>query len=335
MNKIAQSPPLSSEQLLLNRTSRLTLIVGVILLILKFYAYRLTGSIAIYSDALESIVNVVTGALTIFVIWYASLPADEDHPYGHGKVESVAASFEGGAIAFAGIMILVDSFTNIFLERKDVQDIDSGAFLVFFAGLVNGAYGLWVLKKGRELHSESLKATGAHLFSDMLTSLGVLLGLLLVKITEIPVLDPVIALFFGGYLIYTGLKIFLSSIEILVDAQDRELLMKLSKLFEQHYRSGVIQIHFTRIIRSGRHHHIDCHMVIPEFWSVEKAHEFSEEFESDILADYDTSGEFHIHLDPCRQKYCDSCDFEPCPIRSKPFMARLPFSYEELVKHNG
>ncbi len=319
------------EHLLMQKTSYWTLGIGIFLLILKFYAYRLTGSVTVYSDALESIVNVVAGAMTIFVIWYATQPADEGHPYGHGKIESIAASFEGGSIAFAGIVIVFDSFTKIFLERNELHDIDLGAFLVFFAGLVNGAYGLFVLKRGKELNSESLKATGMHLISDMLTSVGALLGLLLVKITGISLIDPIVAIFFGIYLSYSGLKIFKGSIDILVDGQDRSLLEKLAALFEKNYRPGVIHIHFTRIIRSGRHHHIDCHMVIPEFWSVNDAHAFSDEFEAGVLREYDTSGEFHIHLDPCRRKYCESCEIVECSIRTTPLVERKPFNYDELI----
>lgn len=324
----------TKDQLLLSQTTRMSLFVGVVLLAIKFYAYRLTNSLAVYSDALESIVNVVTAAVTIFVVWYASQPADEDHPYGHGKVESIAASFEGGAIGFAGIMIILDALNHLFLDRKNLAALDTGAMLVLFAGLVNGAYGVWVLNRGKRLHSEALKATGLHLISDMLTSVGVLVGLLLVKLTGFMILDSLLALAFGGYLIYTGVKIFASSVNILVDAQDKELVIKLAQLFEKHYREGVIHIHHTRVMRSGRHHHIDCHLVIPEFWSVEKAHDFSDEFEEVVLKDYEVEGEFHYHLDPCRKKYCRNCPYEPCSVREAPFEKRIEFTYDELIKVN-
>lgn len=322
------------DQALLNQATKNSLLVGIILLIIKFYAYRLTNSLAIYSDALESIVNVVTAAITIFVVWYASQPADEDHPYGHGKVESIAASFEGGAIGFAGVMIILDALNHLFLEKKSLQDLDLGGGLVLFAGLINGAYGLWVLNKGKSLHSEALKATGHHLISDMLTSLGVLLGLFLVKITGIMLLDSLLALAFGGYLVYTGVKIFARSVDILVDAQDKELVIRLAGLFEKNKSEGVIHIHHTRVMRSGHHHHIDCHLVIPEFWSVEKAHDFSDEFEKLVLKDYEVEGEFHYHLDPCRKKYCKNCSYEPCAVRQVPFEKRIELTYDELIKRN-
>ena len=148
------------------------------------------------------------------------------------------------------------------------------------------------------------------------------------------ILDSILALIFGGYLIYTGIKIFIGSVNILVDAQDKELVKKLASLFEKNYREGVIHIHHTRVMRSGRLHHIDCHLVIPEFWSIEKAHDFSDEFEEAILKDYEVDGEFHYHLDPCRKKYCKNCSFEPCSIRKAAFEKRIEFTYDELVKVN-
>lgn len=319
---------------LLSQTTKNTLLVGVVLLLIKFYAYRVTNALAVYSDALESIVNVITAAVTIFVVWYASKPADEDHPYGHGKIESIAASFEGGAIGFAGVMIVLDALNHLFLDNKPLNDLDFGAGLVLFAGVINGAYGVWVLQRGKQLHSEALKATGHHLISDMLTSLGVLLGLFLVKLTGISLLDPLMALGFGGYLIFTGIKIFVGSVNILVDAQDKELVKKLAQIFEKNHREGVIHIHHTRVMRSGHHHHIDCHLVIPEFWSVEKGHDFSDDFEAAVLNDYDVAGELHYHLDPCRKKYCKNCSYEPCSVRLQAFEKRIDFTYDELIKVN-
>lgn len=168
----------------------------------------------------------------------------------------------------------------------------------------------------------------------MITSVGVLLGLMLVKFTEILLIDSILALGFGSYLIYTGIKIFMRSMDILVDAQDKDLVLKLSELFKKNYRDGVIHIHHTRVMRSGRRHHIDCHLVVPEFWSIEKAHDFSDEFEEAIMKDYEVDGELHYHLDPCRKNYCKNCSYEPCHVRKENFVKRIDFSYDELIKVN-
>lgn len=307
-----------------------SVIIGFILLLFKFYAYHITNSQAIFSDALESIINVVAGIITFIVIIVALRPADKDHPYGHGKIESMASTFEGGAILLAGILVIIQAVQSFF-HGFVIQEIDSGILVVVGAGIVNGLLGVFLYLRGKKYYSEALKSSGLHLLSDTLTSVGLFVGLLLVKFTGLQWIDPAVAVIFGGMLSVTGAKILLRSGSILVDAEDTETLKLLVKLFEKHYLPGVIQIHFTRVIRSGSYHHIDCHMVIPEFWSVKHAHDFSELFERKIIEDYPVEGELHIHHDPCRMKYCASCELEGCPIRREAFVKRDPLEFEEIT----
>ncbi len=311
-------------------TSTISLSLGFVLLLLKFYAFHVTNSQSILSDALESIVNVVAGLITLIVIILASAPADKEHPYGHGKIESMASTFEGGAILFAGILIIIQSIQTLFHGAR-IEEVDTGLIIVIFAGLVNGVLGGILYKRGKKLNSEALVSSGVHLVTDLLTSLGVVAGLFLVKLTGLDWIDPVVAVLFGSFLIIAGGKILMRSGNILLDAHDEETVKQIGELFEKHYRPGVIQIHFTRVIRSGAHHHIDCHMVIPEFWSVEKAHDFSESFEEDVISEYSVGGELHIHLDPCRKKHCHRCELKDCPIRVDKFQTRPKFSFEELT----
>lgn len=310
--------------------SILSLVFGFILLCMKFYAYHITDSKAIYSDALESIVNVVAGIITLIVLYISAMPADEDHPYGHGKIESMAATFEGGAILFAGILIVIESIQTLF-HGANIRELNSGLVIVILAGLVNGLMGLFLIGIGRTNHSEALRSSGAHLLTDAFTSLGVLVGLLLVKFTGLVWLDPVVAILFGLMLAYTGGKILFRSGNNLLDAVDPENLNLIIKLFEKHHRPGVIQIHFTRVIRSGAYHHIDCHMVVPEFWPINKAHDFANEYEDTIMKDYPVKGELHVHLDPCRQKHCVHCELSDCPIRIEKFDHRHPYEIKEIV----
>ena len=310
--------------------SILSLVFGIILLGFKFYAYHVTNSQSIFSDALESIVNVVAAVITLIVVIAASKPADEDHPYGHGKIESIASTFEGGAILLAGVLIVIQS-VQVFFHGAQVNDVNLGLAIVVGAGLVNGAIGLFLLSKGKRLHSEALKSSGMHLLSDTATSVGVLVGLLLVKYTGLSWIDPIVAVMFGLLLVYTGGNILIRSGNILIDGHDKETIERLRELFEKHYRAGIIQIHYTRVIRSGNYHHIDCHMVVPEFWSVFDTHEFSEVLEKEMMEDYPVAGELHIHHDPCRMLYCSECELENCPIRIAPFEKRGGFSFEEMT----
>lgn len=310
--------------------SMLSLIFGVILLGFKFYAYYITNSQSIFSDALESIVNVVAAVITVLVIIVAAKPADEEHPYGHGKIESMASTFEGGAILLAGILIVIQSVQVLFHGAK-VNDVDVGLFIVIGAGVVNGILGVYLFSRGKRFHSEALKSSGLHLLTDTMTSVGVVVGLLLVKFTGLNWIDPVVAAVFGVMLVYTGGGILIRSGNILVDAHDVETMQVIANLFEKHYRPGVIQIHFTRVIRSGSYHHIDCHMVVPEYWSVLETHDFSESFEHSIMLDYPVEGELHIHHDPCRKRFCDSCEVANCPIRQAQFVERKIPTFEEII----
>jgi cation diffusion facilitator family transporter len=308
----------------------ISLVLGVVLLAIKFYAYYLTNSQAIFSDALESIINVVAALSTITVIFIAAKPADEDHPYGHGKAESMAATFEGSAITIAGLIVVYESISALF-HPKVLEEISTGLILTIVAGTLNGLMGLILVRRGKKLHSDALKSSGTHLLGDALTSLGVIASLIIVKFTGMQWVDPVIGALFGFFLCFSGFKILIHSGNVLLDSYDKTLLDQLLELFEKHRRPGVIHIHHTRIIRSGSFHHIECHMVVPEFWTVAEAHDFSEAFEADLISDYPVNGELRMHLDPCRSAYCRNCELADCPIREAAFVKRHHFSFEEIT----
>jgi cation diffusion facilitator family transporter len=308
----------------------LSLVIGLLLLVLKFYGYHVTGSKAVLSDALESIVNVVAGVITLIVLIIASKPADADHPYGHGKVESMAATFEGGAILFAGVLIIIEGIQSFF-KGAELTELNLGLIIITAAGLINGLLGVLLANQGRKFHSEALRSSGAHLLTDAYTSAGVFVGLLLVKFTGLFWLDSFVALLFGFLLAFTGSKILIKSGNNLLDAHDEETLNLLLKLFEKNYKVGMIHVHFTRVIRSGSMHHIDCHMVVPEFWSIDFSHEFIHQLEEKITEDYPVSCELNIHLDPCRRNYCLNCEVENCSIRQQAFSERVHFKLSEFI----
>lgn len=313
------------------RLSQWSLFLSFVLLCFKFYAYHVTQSQGIFSDALESIVNVVAGAITLAVVIIAARPADEDHPYGHGKFESIAASFEGGAIAFAGLLVVISSLQAFFHGVK-LEKLDVGLWIILGTGVMNGVLGGLLWLKGKRLHSEALHSSGAHLLSDGVTSFGILCGLLLVKWTGYVWIDPVVAIIFGFILFYSGMKILIRTGNILLDGHDIETVKRIGDLFEKHYRPGVLAIHYTRVIRSGDYHHVDCHIVLPEFWSVKEAHHFSDQFEAEVSKDYPVGVALHMHLDPCRQVYCEHCELKDCGIRQKEFVKRLPLNdLEEML----
>lgn len=312
------------------RTAKLSLVVGVLLLIFKFVAYEMTNSQAILSDALESIVNVLGALIALITIHIAAKPADKDHPYGHGKAEYFSVAFEGGFITFAAALIFYQAIHTLFTE-SNLKNIETGIYVTAFAGLVNGLLGLYLKREGKKWKSMALSSSADHLLSDAITSIGLIVGLFVVIFTKAYWVDSVIAIILGFFLAKTGLGLVLKSLSGLMDAEDLNVIKKIGKAFAKNIFPGIIRIHYTRVIRSGRYHHIDAHVVVPEFWDITKAHHETDRFEHMVLKEYPNEGELHLHLDPCRKAYCTVCDLSDCPIRQKPFIKRLSFTLEELT----
>lgn len=306
------------------------LAISAVLTGAKYWGYRWTGSQAVYSDFLESIVNIVAGVVAIAIVGIASKPADRDHPYGHGKIEYFSAAFEGGMIAFAALMIFIDAIPAL-IHQQTVGRLRDGAILVLACGVVNLALGLWLRAAGRRAGSPALIANGEHIMSDFITSAGVTVGLAIAQWTGWQWADPAVAMIVGVQLAWTGFRVVRRSVGGLLDEEDRELLMAFSNHLKAVDFGGVIQIHHTRIIRSGRFHHIDAHAVVPEFWDVAEAHARTDSFENRVMRGYPQPGELHLHVDPCRRVYCPNCDIADCPIRQKAFENHLPHDLEALI----
>lgn len=317
-----------------NRAAWLSAIASIVIFTLKMVAYRMTGSTAILSDALESIVNVLAAVVALFVIRFAAQPADEDHPYGHGKAEYFSSTLEGGMIFFAAIMIIAEAVQAL-LSHEPTQKLEMGLLIVGGAALVNLVLGLYLRRVGTNYKSEALKASGEHVLSDVLTTAGVMVGLGLVLLTGLQWLDPVIAMLVGLHLAYAGFKIVRESLGGLLDQQDLGSLEQLAGAMEKNRVPGVINIHHLRVIRSGRFHHVDAHMVVPEYWDVSQVHSMTSTFEAAVVKDYEFDGELAFHLDPCKKSYCDSCEVPQCPIRLQPFRHKPDFSVKSLTDDPG
>ena len=308
----------------------LSLGVGVVLLAIKFFAFELTGSQAVFSDASESTVNVITAITALITMRIAVIPADRNHPYGHGKAEYFSAVFEGGLLAFAGVLILIEAGSAL-VRGNELKELNVGLFLILIAGAINGCLGLFLQKIGKKNHSPALVASGKHIFSDCITSAGVLLGLILVKLTGIIWFDPITAMIVALLLLKEGWSLVRGSAAGLMDEQDRDVIHQIGHLFDSNAFPGIIRIHHTRIIRSGAFHHINAHVVVPEYWSVEEAHEKTDHFARQVVQDHENQGEIHFHVDPCRQAYCKVCSINDCRVRREPFEHRMPFSIDELT----
>jgi cation diffusion facilitator family transporter len=313
------------------RTAVLSVVVGSILLGLKYSAYQLTGSTAILSDALESIVNVIAALFAVGGLAVAGWPADRSHPYGHGKVEFFSAAFEAGLITLAAALIIKEAGEALVFGHQ-VRQVEFGLLITIGTGLANAALGWYVLRTGKRYGSPALVASGVHVLSDFWTSVATAVGLGLVRSTGLDWLDAVVAGMVGLNLLWTGLRLVRHAAGGLLDEEDIGLLEQLMQAINTNLVPGVIRVHSLRALRSGRFSHDDAHLVVPEFWTVEEAHDFSHAFEHRVVRSLGKTGRMALHVDPCRRQFCASCEVHPCPIRVQPFVARSWITLDEAVR---
>lgn len=297
----------------------------------KFYAFEITRSAAIFSDALESIINVIAAIVAFFVMRAVAEPADDEHPYGHGKLEYFSAAFEGGLITLAGVMIAREAVIGL-IEGVTPRNLDMGLLISVGAALANLGLGFYLRTVGRSHQSAALEASGHHVLSDVWSTAGALVGLLLVRMTGLSIFDSLAALGIAAQLSYSGYQIVRSSIGGLIDEAEPAALSELAKVFEKNRREGIVDAHLVKMIRGGKFHHIDAHLVVPGFWTVEQAHEVADGFERAVIRDYSYEAEIAFHLDPCWQDFCSSCNVSSCPQRLVPYEVQPEFSAHNLVR---
>ncbi|MBK6835652.1 MAG: cation transporter [Bacteroidetes bacterium] len=211
----------------------IVLIISILLFAVKFIAYFLTNSSAILTDAIESIVNIITGAFALYSINYAAKPKDEDHPYGHGKIEFFSSGLEGSMILLAGIAMVFKGAVSFF-EPDHLTNVDIGLYMSLFAGTVNLIVGRILIGKGKHHNSHTLIAEGEHLLSDTYSSAAIVVGLLIIFFTKIIWIDYVITVGMGIFIAYTGFKLVRTSIDNLLDKADIAELNKLIATLEKH-----------------------------------------------------------------------------------------------------
>jgi len=328
---VSDEPSVLDDARIRLRAGLVSLVVATLMLAAKYQAYRMTGSAAVLSDALESIVNVVAAFFALGGLIFAGRPADRNHPYGHGKIEFFSAAFEGGLIAFASVVIVYEAIRSL-LAGPEVRQIGAGVLIVLGSGLVNLALGVYLVRTGRRYASLTLVADGRHVLADVWTSVGVVTGLGLVHLTGRAWLDPLVALLVALSLMWTGFRLVRHAAGGLLDEEDPMLLNRVLAALQRYVGGGVIRVHHLRAIRSGRFQHVEAHLVVPEFWSVERAHDLSEEVAARIMRDLGVEGEMVFHTDPCHRIYCAVCDLEECPIRREPFREATPLTLEEAVQ---
>lgn len=304
-------------------------IVGIILFVGKLYAWHLTNSDAVFSDAMESIVNIIAAFMGLYSLYLAAKPKDHDHPYGHGKVEFVTSGIEGALIIFAGIMIIVEA-TDSLLHGNTLQKLDWGIFIIAATALINYILGYISYKKGVKENSLVLQSSGQHLQSDTITTGGVVISLILVYLTGINWIDAAVAMVFGGYIIFIGYEIIRKALSGIMDEADLSMVARLAEFLNQNRKKEWIDIHNVRIQQYGARLHIDAHMTLPWYFELRDAHNEMEEMIKQIAANTDRNVEFNFHMDDCKTFSCEICEIFECPVRELPFVKRVEWTRENI-----
>lgn len=314
------------------RIQKVIAVIAIVLFIVKMIAWYLTNSIAILTDAMESIVNVIAALIGVYSLYISAKPKDEDHPYGHGKVEFLSAAVEGTLIIVAGLLVIYKATLSTLIHPHTIQKLDYGIILVAATALVNYVAGTICLKAGRKNNSLALIASGKHLRTDTWSTLGIIIGLILLYFTKLLWLDSVVAILFSLLIIYTGYKIIRSSIAGIMDEADIDLLKKLVALLNANRRENWIDLHNLRVIKYGGTLHIDCHLTVPWYLNVREANNEVDALATLVRHEFGESVELFVHSDDCSEFSCRICYKKDCHVRLHEFENKIEWSIENIIK---
>lgn len=310
---------------------RRIVIISVLLFIGKIVAYLLTNSVGILTDALESTVNVFTGFISLYSISIALKPSDTDHPFGHGKIESISASLEGILILIAGLVIIFEAIKRLF-NPVEIQQLNVGIIIIAVAGLINYILGYYSIKTGKKHGSIALVSGGKHLQSDTYSTIGLVVGLMLLLLTKMAWLDSAIAILFGLIIIYTGYRILKETTSNLMDQADISVQKEIVAILANNKSDLWINIHNLKLVKYGDAYHIDCDLTLPWYMNIQEAHKESEAVMRLISDNHANAIDFTIHTDACHPELCTHCMVSDCPQRKHPFVSALKWTLEECVK---
>jgi len=268
----------------LERYAWLSIAAALATITLKTFAWWLTGSVGLLSDALESLINLAAAVLALKMLRLAASPPDEDYPYGFSKAEYLSAGVEGALIVLAAAGILYTAIPRL-VEPRELAMPGFGIGLTVIASAINLAVAMLLVRAGRENHSITLEADGQHLLTDVWTSAGVIVGVGLVYATGWLRLDPLVALAVAVHVVWTGIALVRRSVAGLLDAAIPQAdQQEMNKLFAEYAKRYGMAFHAVRTRAAGARRFVTFHMLVPDHWTVAQAHHLSEEIESRIRA---------------------------------------------------
>jgi cation diffusion facilitator family transporter len=293
----------------------ISLSVGVGMLITKITAYLITGSVAIFSDAAESVVHIAATSMALFSIILSAKPADKSHLYGHGNVEYFSAGAEGILIVLAAGVIIYQAVGDI-IAGPQLQSLSVGVIFISAAGVVNLGLGFYLVRTGKKTSSITLAADGKHVLTDAYTSIGVVVGISLVIITGYVLLDPILAIIVALNILYTGFKLIRESIGGLMLETNPDVLKKISDKLISMKKDYWIDIHELRYWQSGDRTFIDFHLILPYYFTIEQSHTEEKFIDEQLEIDFPNT-QIKIHFDYCIPELCKFCGYGKCEVRKE------------------
>lgn len=297
--------------------------------VIKIAAWYITNSVAVLTDALESSVNLIMGAVGLYSLYLSAKPRDADHPYGHGKIEFVSAALEGAFISLAGGIIIYEAILNL-SDPHEIAELDSGIILISISAVINFGVGFTAIKVGKKNNSIALRASGKHLLTDTYTTLGIIVGLVLIAITNLAWLDSAVAILFACIILYSGFKIIRTSLAGIMDEADLELLKEMVEYLNKERQTNWVDLHNLRIIKYGSVLHFDCHLTVPWYLNVHEAHKEIDVLANKIKAKFGNRVELFVHTDGCLEFSCAICDKADCQARQHPFEKKIDWTVENI-----
>ncbi|MBS0268248.1 MAG: cation transporter [Proteobacteria bacterium] len=278
------------------RIAAINIAVALTVVTLKYIAYAVSGSVALFSDALESIVNVMTAVAAYSAIRLSAKPADADHPFGHYKAEFLAAMFEGAMIAVAAVLILIKAYSGL-VNGVEFENPGLGLAINVLSTVINAGWAWAMIKRGRNWRSPALVADGQHLFTDVITSVGVVIALIVAILTGWTILDPLIAAAVATHILFMGYNIATDSMSRLMDqAASPDIEGRIRGVIEANGH-GALEAHDIRTRQAGRALFIEFHLVVPGTMTVDDAHVICDRLEQSIEQSIEGS-EVVIHVEP-------------------------------------
>jgi cation diffusion facilitator family transporter len=276
---------------------RLSFAFGILMLAMKWFAYYLTGSTAILSDAAESVIHIMGVGFAVFSLWYSYQPPDEEHTYGHNKINYFSAGFEGALIILAAIYIIYISVSRL-IHGVEISNLDKGTYFTFAASLINLFLGMFLVRKGKKTKSIILVANGKHVLTDSWTSFGVVAGLLLTWLTGWLPFDPIVAILVAVNILWSGGKLVRQSVGGLMDEGDKNIAENIKKILDTESKKLGLQYHQFKFRESGDVLWIEFHLLFPKGTLLEDAHKVATQLESTIKINMNVQTNVITHLEP-------------------------------------